>query len=427
MAQLWRRWHRQWHSSVVAALRSTHLPVDVLLDRQQPLLSRIYRWIVTCKRQRESSCKERVAPSHVPVLSVGNVTFGATGKTPFVQFLLHYLLKQQETKGRVPLVLSRGYGDDEWRMLHQQFPTCHVALGGDRVAAGAAKVKELGEDTALLSCVVLDDGLQQWRVAKDLEIVMVDALCPLGNGLLLPCGSLRELPRDAFARADVVVLHHATFVEKERVHELMGSVRRLMDPRRRPIVATSHMKVTKLVRVNEVLSSPTSGGDSFEHVGVKRDGRVCVDGRFGLIVCGVGNPESVKRVVEQWARWAHVELRAFPDHHAFSQGDVHDLLERVREIQRFESLVVVTTEKDFARSPVAMQLLAAKVDLRVLHCELELLYNRQQVERRIDSCFSKVAGSHGTPGKIVEACLQTPFAVRCMDLAPPCICPVRRL
>ena len=383
MAQVWRRWHRKWHGTILAALRSNHWPIDVLIDRKQPIPSRIYSWIITCTRQRDSSCKERMAPSYVPVLSVGNVTFGGTGKTPFVQFLLDYISKRGD-KGHVPLVLSRGYGDDEWRMLVKRFPACEVALGRDRVAAGDAKVKELGADTAPLSCVVLDDGLQQWRVAKDLEIVMVDALHPLGNGLLLPCGSLRELPRDAFARADVVVIHHANLVESERVHELMGSLRGLMDPRRRPIVAMSRMKITKLVSVDKVL--PSAMSDST--INLERDDS-CLDGLFVLIVCGVGNPESVKKVVANWACWAHMEVQAFPDHHPFTQGDMHDILERAREIQRSESLVVVTTEKDFARSPVAMQLLAEKVDLRVLHCELELLYNCQQVKKRIDSCFNK--------------------------------------
>ncbi|EGZ18196.1 hypothetical protein PHYSODRAFT_559203 [Phytophthora sojae] len=375
MAQLWRRWHRRWHGSVLAALRSSRWPVEALADRQQPALSRVYGWIIEHTRRREASHAQRVAPRRVPVLSVGNVTFGATGKTPFVQFLVDYVLKNGGGD-RVPLLLSRGYGDDEWRMLAKQFPRCELALGGDRLAVGRAKVKELGGDAAPLSCVVLDDGLQQWRLVKDLEIVMVDALHPLGNGLLLPCGSLRELPREALDRADVVVVHHADALEEEQTRALLTGLRALMNPHRSPIVATSRMKVVRLVPATQLLSG-SRGGDAE---------RVCLDGRAALVVCGVGNPESVKLVVQKVARWAHTELKAFPDHHAFCEGDASDVVSWVSELEADgHAVVVVTTEKDFARSPVVMESLAERVDLRALQCELELMHNGEQVKQRIDS------------------------------------------
>ena len=386
MTQVWRRWHRQWRGFVLTALRSTHLPVDVLVERKQPVLSRVYNWIIDRKRLRETRCQQRVASPRIPVVSVGNVTFGATGKTPFVHFLVDYLL-QQADKGQVPLVLSRGYGDDEWRMLVTQLPTCALALGGDRVAMGAAKVKELGGEAAPLSCVVLDDGLQQWRLAKDLEIVMVDALHPLGNGLLLPCGSLREMPRDAFARADVVIVHHANLLEDERVRVLMENLQMLMDPERTPIIATSRLQVMGLVCARKLLPNAMSGTSI--DIAVGRRDSVCLDGLSALVVCGVGNPESVEMVVTKLAVWARVEIKAFPDHHAFTQDDVHEVLERPREQEDKECVVVITTEKDLARSPVAMQLLAEHVDLRVLRCKLELLHNCEQVKQRIDACLNR--------------------------------------
>ncbi|EEY66436.1 tetraacyldisaccharide 4'-kinase, putative [Phytophthora infestans T30-4] len=358
MVHVWRRWHRQWHGSVLAALRSSRSRVDVLADRKQPALSRVYGWIIDRKRRREACHTQRIALPYVPVLSVGNVTFGATGKTPFVQFLIDYVLKQAK-EGQVPLLLSRGYGDDEWRMLAKQFPSCQMALGADRVAVGAAKVKRLGGESAPLSCVVVDDGLQQWRLSKDLEIVMVDALHPLGNGLLLPFGSLRELPREALARADVVVVHHADLLDGEELKMLMNSLQTLLAPQRHSIVATSRMKVALLSANNSI-----------------------------LVVCGVGNPESVMKVVEKLAHWARVELKAFPDHHAFTLGDVDDILEWVRELQQNEKIVVVTTEKDIFRSPRAMRILADNVELRVLRCELELQHNRDKVKERINALLN---------------------------------------
>ncbi|OWY93668.1 Tetraacyldisaccharide 4'-kinase, partial [Phytophthora megakarya] len=353
---------------------------ESLVEREQPALSRVYDWIIDRKRQRELKHVHRIAPPHIPVLSVGNVTFGATGKTPFVQFLVDYVLKQTHDD-KVPLMLSRGYGDDEWRMLAKQFPACHVAVGGDRVATGAAKVKELGGEQAPLSCIVLDDGLQQWRLAKDLEIVMLDALHPLGNGCLLPCGSLRELPRDALARADVVVVHHANLLDENELDKLMKCLQLLIDRQRRPVIATSQMKVVGLIPAGRLLSHG--------HRENTLENASCLADRVVLIVCGVGNPESVAKVVGKLAFGGHVELKAFPDHHAFTSGDVQDILMWVRELQHHQEVVVVTTEKDFARSPNSMEVLAARVDLRILRCKLELLQNAHEVKERVKSYLNR--------------------------------------
>ncbi|KAF4132687.1 Tetraacyldisaccharide-1-P 4'-kinase [Phytophthora infestans] len=384
MVHVWRRWHRQWHGSVLAALRSSRSRVDVLADRKQPALSRVYGWIIDRKRRREACHTQRIALPYVPVLSVGNVTFGATGKTPFVQFLIDYVLKQAK-EGQVPLLLSRGYGDDEWRMLAKQFPSCQMALGADRVAVGAAKVKRLGGESAPLSCVVVDDGLQQWRLSKDLEIVMVDALHPLGNGLLLPFGSLRELPREALARADVVVVHHADLLDGEELKMLMNSLQTLLAPQRHSIVATSRMKVVEFIPAERMLSKEKCG--SRIEATVETEALLSANNSI-LVVCGVGNPESVMKVVEKLAHWARVELKAFPDHHAFTLGDVDDILEWVRELQQNEKIVVVTTEKDIFRSPRAMRILADNVELRVLRCELELQHNRDKVKERINALLN---------------------------------------
>ncbi|TDH72795.1 hypothetical protein CCR75_004094 [Bremia lactucae] len=386
---MWRHWCRQWHGSVLSALCSSRLTVEVLVDRKQPLISRVYAWIVKRKRREESSNPQRIAPPQIPVLSVGNVTFGATGKTPFVQFLLDYVL-EQTGGGLVPLLLSRGYCDDEWRMLVKQFPTCDVALGADRVASGAAKVKELCKTQKVqLSCVIVDDGLQQWRLAKDLEIVMVDALHPLGNGLILPCGSLRELPREAFKRADIVIVHHADLLDGEELKLLMKTLKALVNTERNCIVAASRMKVVGLVSAHTLLSGEMQEANS-DIATPKR--RLLLTDKIGAVLCGVGNPKSVIKVVEKVARWAQLEIKAYPDHHNFTLQDANDIIKWVGALQwqRNESVILVTTEKDFARSPNAMEFLAANADLRVLQCKLELQYNGDKVFERLISTLKLV-------------------------------------
>lgn len=227
---------------------------------------------------------------------------------------------------------------------------------------------------------MLDDGLQQWRIRKDLEVVMVDALHPFGNGRLIPHGSLRERPRDALARADVVVIHHANLLRSREEldalkHALLASASTAQG--HKPIIATSQMRVKCLVRAHDM---PTCGSEaSNEDIDDKLEDSVA------LIVCGVGNPESVELVVRAMGCWHQVEMEAFPDHHGFSRTDLRDLQHLIEHTRKRtqRDVVVVTTEKDFFRAPQLMAELAQSCDLRVLQCELELLENAGLVRQRV--------------------------------------------
>lgn len=228
---------------------------------------------------------------------------------------------------------------------------------------------------------MLDDGLQQWRIRKDLEVVMVDALHPFGNGHLIPYGSLRERYRDALARADVVVIHHATLLRSREAldalkHALLACAQ--STDRRKPIIATSQMRVKRLVRASDMLTRGLSAPDEDDDDDELKDS-------VALIVCGVGNPESVELVVCAMDCWQQVQIEAFPDHHSFSRADMSDLqllVERTRALTQ-RDVVVVTTEKDFFRTPQLMAELAQSCDLRVLQCELELVENAGLVRQRV--------------------------------------------
>lgn len=272
--------------------------------------------------------------------------------------------------------MRQGYGDDEWRMLAAKFPACELAIGSDRAAVGARRVAECGGG-ASLSCVVVDDGLQQWSIPRDLELVMMDALHPVGNGRLLPCGSLRERPSDALARADVVVLHHAELVPHETLARLETAVAKWLDPARKPIIATSRVKLLGLPLYRDVLGTTLSTDDDWES---------SCSGRVALIVCGVGNPESVRLVVEKsLSTWLHVEMAAYPDHHSFSHMDMVDVQRLCAQLRHRwgQEVVVLTTEKDLSRSPVELQTLADTEELRVIRAEMELDCNAEAVVARV--------------------------------------------
>lgn len=142
----------------------------------------------------------------VPVISVGNITWGGTGKTPMVIFLAELVAK----RGGRALVLARGYGGDEDKMLHSRLRgVAAVACGSDRHAAASLVLSSPAGRG--VTCVILDDGLQHHRLERDAHIVMVNCLAPWGSNALLPRGPLRVPWGEGVAKADLLVLHNGWF------------------------------------------------------------------------------------------------------------------------------------------------------------------------------------------------------------------------
>ncbi len=289
-------------------------------------------------RLRARAYRSGMLPSHqlpVPVVSVGNLTFGGTGKTPTVVALVRDLVR----RGRHPGVLTRGYrrqGDapvllvgpdpgvavattgDEPAELARRLPGVPVAVDADRVR-GAAAALAMGADILLL-----DDGFQHLRLQRDLDLVLIDAGDPWGGGALPPRGRLRE-PADALARASAVLLTKlpsppdavAAGIE-ERVRELAPGT---------PVL-WSRM-VPRSVRTPEEALQPDA-----------------LAGRRVLAFAGLGRPRGFSALLEE-AGAQVVASRWFPDHHAYSSAD----LEEVTSAARYHGAVPVTTVKDAVKLP----------------------------------------------------------------------------
>lgn len=289
-------------------------------------------------RNRRFDRGEGVTRARVPVISVGNLAVGGTGKTPMTAWLAARLA----AAGRRPAIVTRGYGGragagpmdvshgsgplvdartggDE-PVLLATLTTAVVVAGSDRIA-GAERAVELGADV-----VVLDDGFQHRRIARDLDVVLLDAERPFGNGRLLPAGPLRE-PASAIARAGIVVL------TRWNGEPAPSGVKA-------PIVRSRHREAGFRDAAGRAVATPARA----------------------FAVCGIARPESFLGSLRE----AGVEIagsRSFPDHHPFREGEIREIAHGARD----RGAAIVTTMKDLVR------LSGALPEAIALHVEVEVL------------------------------------------------------
>ena len=253
-----------------------------------------------------------------PVISIGNLTWGGTGKTPLVEYFARRVIEQRKT----PLVLSRGYGMDEIGQLRAHLPDARIGVGKERfqVARGMGQKERI--DVA-----ILDDGFQHWKMMRDFEIVTINALNPFGNGKLFPRGILRE-PREALRRAGGVVLTHVNLVEAEHLSKLRDQIRKLTP---QSFLAESYLEPLFFYRARKRI-----------RVSIQQ-----LANRRVATFSAVGSPRSFQLLLKA-VGIKPIRNFEFCDHHAFSQKE----LEEIRQVsEKGEVDDIITTEKDFYRTP----------------------------------------------------------------------------
>jgi tetraacyldisaccharide 4'-kinase len=284
-----------------------------------------------------------------PVISVGNITAGGTGKTPFVE----WVAKTIAATGKNVCILTRGYGRENAQhqvvvsdgttivatpaeagdepyllasnLLAKNLPgSVAVISNADRVSAGRYAIENLNTD-----CFVLDDGFQHLRLARELNIVTIDATNPWGGGKLLPYGLLRE-PLSGLIRADCVVLTRYDQIENL---ELLRA------------------QIADLIRGPVFLSSMRVVNASFA------SGPVAA-------FCAVGNPGSFFAQLRKHGYKLAFE-KTFTDHHSYKQKDVDELISAAT---RAGAKSLITTAKD----AVKLRSLAFSLPWQVLQIEIEI-------------------------------------------------------
>ncbi|KAI5333762.1 hypothetical protein L3X38_023894 [Prunus dulcis] len=359
----------------------THLQLSLI-----PVLclaSSLYKLALSLRRSLYHSGLFRKHRLPVPVISVGNLTWGGNGKTPMAEFIARFLADS----GISPLILTRGYaGGDEARMLHRHLLGRPVKIGvGAKRAAVAARFFERygyvdpssmikGSDglciepkvgghlsSEKIGAVILDDGMQHWSLQRDLEIVMVNGLTLWGNCHLIPRGPLRE-PLNALRRADVVVLHHADLVSEQNLKDIDLMLQ----------------EVNKSLPIFFTKMDPCY----FFDVGNVNSRKPLRDLSNSIVLCvsAIGSSNAFVKGVEKIGAF-YVDRLEFSDHHIFQAKDTEMIRRRLRELEDTfgHKPVVIVTEKDYDRDPEIFKHLDP-YEVLALCSELKIIPHRECTE-----------------------------------------------
>ncbi|MDP6320064.1 MAG: tetraacyldisaccharide 4'-kinase [SAR324 cluster bacterium] len=298
------------------------------------VISLVYRAFVFLRLQAYTKGWLKTYYPNTPVISVGNLTVGGTGKTPVVDLL------SRELQGRKikPAILSRGYGrknnntqkrlrfcenkhadpdlfGDEPYMLAMRNPEVPVYVDSSRIAAADSAEKNDNPDV-----LVLDDAFQHLAIHRDLNLLLIDAERGLGNGNLIPYGILRE-PASQWKRADAIIVTKANISSTDAVSEILNK----------------ELKVTC-----PVFNFNFEARDFYRLDGEDRQQIQHLAGKNLLTVSGIAQPDGFRKMLESLEGNLTGSLE-FADHHDYSINDVHKILKKQDELKPD---FIVTTEKD---------------------------------------------------------------------------------
>ncbi|MFQ3550020.1 MAG: tetraacyldisaccharide 4'-kinase [Armatimonadota bacterium] len=272
------------------------------------------------------------------VISVGNITFGGTGKTPAVQTICKIIEELKMSS----VILSRGHGGtaksnlivsdgmeilanskeagDEPMLLAKSLKSIPVIVGKDRRKTGKLACEKFNPDV-----VVLDDGLQYWQLDRDIDIVIIDALKPFGSGFMVPMGDLRE-PLNALNRAEIIIINNSQYLNDQDLSKLIGRVS-VYSPDAK--IFKAYHKVLEFVKA--------SNNSVFDLSWIK--------GKRVVGFAGVAKPAPFFDMLKELGAIV-VGRFEYPDHYEYNEYELNRIF---FEKDKIEADAVITTEKDIAR------------------------------------------------------------------------------
>lgn len=312
----------------------------------------------------------------VPIISVGNLTFGGTGKTPFTLWLSEYL----HTKNKKVMILMRGYKGrlenssgllhsgkkinpdaadygDEALLFARRLENATVVVGKRRSENLSFYFSKVEPDV-----VLLEDGHQHIKIKRKVNIILFDALMPLARYRVAPLGYMRE-GFQALKDADIVVITRADQVEEKKIIEL----KKLLVP---------HLSFG--IKFAEVGFKPNGFyNSSYDMVYTLEQ----VKNKKVICVAGIANPIPFFKLIEKLGAEILV-TESFPDHHFFTSDEINSLLSYAKS----EDALIVTTEKDIVR----IKKIVNDESIIFLEVDIQFFSGEDETRKIIDSCFENI-------------------------------------
>lgn len=296
-------------------------------------------------------------PASLPVISIGNLTAGGTGKTPACALFARWFRKH----GIRVAILSRGYAaledgaNDEARELEALLPDVPHLQSPDRCAMAELADQELG-----MQLLLLDDGFQHRRIQRNLDVMLIDATEPFGYGYLLPRGLLRE-PIRSLRRADMVIATRSDQVDRQRLSALRNRVQRY------------NPKAAWLEAEHAAVDLVSCSGDRLSLEALRE--------RKVLLVSAIGNPSSFEVTLKRLGAEV-LDHAIFGDHHPYSRIDIDRLESRIGSLDPRPELVVCTG-KDLAKLQVpvlaGVPVYALQIAMRIVTGEVIFEEHMQRI------------------------------------------------
>jgi tetraacyldisaccharide 4'-kinase len=317
-------------------------------------LSLVYRLVIAVRNSLYNIKVLRTHKVPVPVISVGNITAGGTGKTPMVIWLCQYLAQK-------PLaVLTRGYktktgavSSDEPAMISQSCPHAKTIVNPNRSLAADKAVKNYNAKV-----LIMDDGFQHRKLARDLDILTIDATNPFGFEKMLPAGLLRE-PLSQLKRAHAAVITRCDQASTQQIDTIENKLRQI-NPK--ILVARS---IHQPVQIRGIRDFTIQLDDL-------KDTPVCA-------FCGIGNPQSFFQTLENIGANLVAKI-PFNDHHTYSQSDLHSIYAQARENN---AQIIIATQKDWTKTVLLAQN-NSEIPMAYLEIKLKFIAAQQEITALID-------------------------------------------
>jgi tetraacyldisaccharide 4'-kinase len=307
--------------------------------------------------------KEWLKVHHVDaaVISIGNITVGGTGKTPLVIWLRNKIAQNYNCA-----ILTRGYKSraqesqnckDEVAVLTKSCPGAEVVVNPDRVAGAAEAISKFGAKV-----LIMDDGFQHRRLARDLDIVTIDATLPFGYGKMFPAGLLRE-PVASLMRSDAVVMTRCDQITETELNELERKLR----------VTNPDILVARSIHT-PVFAKSTDN----QEIRIEK-----LKGKKIFAFCGIGNPDAFFNTI----RALGCELtgsKVYDDHYHYTNGCLADIYEQA---EKLKVDLILTTQKDWTKI-TRLTSVRKEIQLAYLAIEIKFLAGQDKLTGLIEDTIA---------------------------------------